>query len=300
MRTDLISPTSRLAASFIATFASFLALSTTVVSAQQASVASAPPGPGDAAPPITLNALTNAPDGADTSWDAWGEGTTVIEFWGTWCAPCVAAIPHLNELHDAFAPKGVNFLSVTFEEPQLVDRFRQRMTINTWIGHDMDRAMVQACHVQSWPTTFIVRDGVIIARMHPAALNHDRLAAIVDGKDDPTPAAQHYGPGVVRGAGGPRGSGGPGADAVFGADGRPILRDGIRLGFDPYSMLQDEEPVVQVIVRKAGDMSMASFGPFFVTALGVNPGSMMAALLDQPPYAVVIDPEVTTERFDVI
>lgn len=283
MRTGSMTADSRLFRVIATTSIAIAALTAAANGDQQ------PPGPGDGAPPITLNALTNAPEGAEASWDAWGEGTTVIEFWGTWCGPCVAAIPHLNELHDAFAPKGVNFLSVTFEEPEHVDRFRERMAINTWIGHDMDRVMVDAYGVHRWPTTFIVRDGVIIARTHPSALSHDRLTAIVEGGDDPEPDTRRRARGIDQDA-----------DQVVGADGRPTLTGGITAGIDPYSMLQDESPTVQVIVRKAGDTAMGAFDSNGMTLLGGQASSILPTLLNRPSYAIIIDPEVTDERFDVI
>jgi|GEM_PF-3594138 len=242
------------------------------------------PGPGDKAPPITLDALTNAPDGARADWDAWPTGTTVIEFWGTWCAPCVASIPHINELHDEFAPKGVNFLSVTYEEPAITDRFQERMKLNTWIGHDMDRSMVKDYAIRGWPTTFVVRDGTIVARTHPSALNAERLAAIVQGDEDPYAAREqqdHNDPGQV------------------GPDGRPILSGGVTAGIDPYSPIEDQ-PAIQVIVRPAGDASMSSASGVAMTALGRTASSIVIPLYNLRGYAVEVDPAVTDQKFDVI
>lgn len=246
--------------------------------------AQAAPGPGDKAPPITIDALTNAPDGAQANWEAWATGTTVIEFWGTWCGPCVAAIPHINELHDEFAPKGVNFLSVTFEEPTITDRFQERMKLHTWIGHDMDESMVDAYAVRGWPTTFIVRDGTIVARTHPTALTKERLATIVEGNPDPYAAQERQNqkqPGQL------------------GPDGRPILSGGIMPGIDPYSPIEDQ-PAIQIIVRPAGDRSFTGSSGTALTALGATVSTIVQRTHNLLPYAVEVDPALTEAKFDVI
>ena len=72
--------------------------------------------------------------------------------------------------------------------------------------------MVEAWAVRAWPTTFVVRDGVIIARTSPNALTHQRLAAIVEGKGDPSPE-----PNSVDLAA-------PIEEAQVGPDGRPLVK----------------------------------------------------------------------------
>ena len=40
----------------------------------------------------------------------------VVEFWATWCGPCIASMPHLSELQREFKDKGVTFIGVSSED----------------------------------------------------------------------------------------------------------------------------------------------------------------------------------------
>lgn len=53
----------------------------------------------------------------------------VVEFWATWCGPCIRAIPHLTELQKKFADKGVKFVGVSVweDEQEAVEPFVKKM-----------------------------------------------------------------------------------------------------------------------------------------------------------------------------
>ena len=40
----------------------------------------------------------------------------VVDFWATWCGPCVASMPHIKELHDAYTEQDVIFVGVSADE----------------------------------------------------------------------------------------------------------------------------------------------------------------------------------------
>jgi peroxiredoxin len=42
----------------------------------------------------------------------------LIDFWATWCVPCIAALPHLDKLHREFSDKGLVVLSISTDGPQ--------------------------------------------------------------------------------------------------------------------------------------------------------------------------------------
>ena len=49
-----------------------------------------------------------------------GEKLTLIDFWATWCKPCVKAIPKLNEIYKEYKEKGVNIIGVNCDGPRSI------------------------------------------------------------------------------------------------------------------------------------------------------------------------------------
>lgn len=52
---------------------------------------------------------------------------TVVDVWGTWCAPCRASLPHLKRLHREFAPRGVRVVGIAMEPGDSVDEVRTNL-----------------------------------------------------------------------------------------------------------------------------------------------------------------------------
>ena len=65
---------------------------------------------GQIAPDFTLPRIDGTP-GAVTMASLRGQ-VVVLDFWATWCPPCVAMIPVLDEAHRNWAPRGVSFVGI--------------------------------------------------------------------------------------------------------------------------------------------------------------------------------------------
>ena len=137
---------------------------------------------GQAAPELNIEKYLQAPEG-EKSLSALKGKVVVLEFWATWCAPCVAEIPHLNQLNEEFRDKQVQFISVTDEGEDIIAPFLKRQEMKSWIGLDTDRSVFEAYGVRGIPRTFLIdQKGIIAASLHPVGLSSDMIKKVIAGE----------------------------------------------------------------------------------------------------------------------
>jgi thiol-disulfide isomerase/thioredoxin len=88
----------------------------------------------------------------------------IIEFWATWCGPCVKMIPHLNELYGKYKGKGLVIVGVSqdFQKGDIAP-FRQKTPIDYPVAFDADMKLGAQLGVEAIPWAFVIdRKGKII------------------------------------------------------------------------------------------------------------------------------------------
>src|SRR5688572_30738317 len=171
---------------------------------------------GEPAPALDLQVVLQAPAGTEASWEALRGKVVVLEFWATWCAPCVGAIPHLNELSDAFKDRPVQFIAITDEDEATTKEFLAKKAIHGWVGLNTKETMFKSYAVEAIPHTVIVgADGKIAAIAYPKHVETEHLENVLAGRASglPLPSEDVENPTVA--AGRPSGSEKEEQPAVF-------------------------------------------------------------------------------------
>lgn len=112
---------------------------------------------GVAAPDQTLTDL----DGNETVLSEQKGKRIVLDFWATWCPPCVKEIPHFIRLANETKRKDLIIIGISSEDKNLLKDFVKEKGINYPIV-SMDNLPSPYGDVSSLPTTFFIdRNGII-------------------------------------------------------------------------------------------------------------------------------------------
>src|SRR3954469_18979568 len=89
---------------------------------------------GDPAPKIEVAKVLQSPSVDAINLDKLKGKVVVLEFWATWCASCIPALKHMNELADEFKDKPIQFISITDENESKISQFLKKTPIHGWVG----------------------------------------------------------------------------------------------------------------------------------------------------------------------
>ena len=131
-------------------------------------------------PPLVLPDLNGKPhDLAD-----YRGRVVLVNFWATWCPPCVHEMPSMQRLNEKMAGKPFAILAVDMAETEAdVKKFMAKVKVDFTILMDRDGKVLQRWKVFAFPTSFLVSpDGKIrYALFGPLEWDSEDVVRIIEG-----------------------------------------------------------------------------------------------------------------------
>ncbi len=124
--------------------------------------------PGDEAPDFNLKDLAGNP----VTLKSLRGKKVILNFWATWCVPCVAEMPALERLSKTLSSEGYEVVAVNVDSPEKTDdvkKFLEENGISFKIPRDPEFVVPQSYGVTGFPESFLVNsEGRIVEFEDPS------------------------------------------------------------------------------------------------------------------------------------
>ncbi len=119
-------------------------------------------GIGEAAPNFSFRLVD---DDIERDLEAFKGQVVLLNFWATWCAPCLEEMPDLNRLQAAYGDAGLAVLTISDEPPDELKLFQGEFPMQTVYGYVETPELLPSpfnAMIDGRPVTFIIdREGVV-------------------------------------------------------------------------------------------------------------------------------------------
>lgn len=121
---------------------------------------------GKPAPPIQLKTL----DGKSFTLADHKGKVVILDFWASWCGPCLQVMPQIDKVAHEFADQGVELFSINLEEsPQKIKAAQERLKLSMNVLLDRDGRIAERYGATSIPQTVIIKRDGTVARLFVGA-----------------------------------------------------------------------------------------------------------------------------------
>ena len=137
---------------------------------------------GDNLPNYQLKSVVNYKTDSFNFKDAKGK-ILIIEFWGTWCSPCIPALQHLDEIKNKF-PNDVFVVGISDDSKERLSKFLTKRAVSVPLASETDTKLNGLFQFNTVPHTIVAdKNGKIIAITSPNEVTEEKIKEIISGKN---------------------------------------------------------------------------------------------------------------------
>jgi len=115
----------------------------------------------------------------------WKGKVLVVNFWATWCPPCLKEIPEFIELQNRYGAKGVQFVGIAIDQKDRVTAYMAKVGMNYPVlmaeKEGITLARDAGNRLGGLPFTVIINREGRTARIELGVLSEEKLVSVLDG-----------------------------------------------------------------------------------------------------------------------
>lgn len=114
---------------------------------------------GNVAPDFQLQNL----DGQSITLSDLKGNPVLVNFWATWCGPCVSEMPYIQEIHEEWSDRGLMVLAINIGDSAAeAEQFLHDHNLSLPVLLDTKKVVAQKYNIRAIPTTFFIdKDGIV-------------------------------------------------------------------------------------------------------------------------------------------
>jgi len=122
---------------------------------------------GQLAPPLHADTVFQAPGDLRLLWAALRGRVVILDFWASWCPPCIEETPSLEEFARQFGPQGVVVLGVSSDRKEdQYKKFIQRFRVPFETSRDPENGISASYGTFQLPETYLIdRNGRVVEKV---------------------------------------------------------------------------------------------------------------------------------------
>lgn len=134
-----------------------------------------------AVPFFRFQGLLNAPN-PTVSMNELKDKIVILEFWATWCGPCIPAMAHLDAIQKKY-PDQVQVIAISDESPERLERFIKNKPSSLWFLSDPDHSFQTYFPYHAVPHTVLInKKGTLVANTSPDEISENIIEQLLKEK----------------------------------------------------------------------------------------------------------------------